>query len=91
MTILKDKNLITRTEHRCLFCRRMFPIGTPMHYQVNVIEGQLCNIYSCVTCEAIIKIVPDDNNEYCEGYVHEMLGKGQTPEALLEELKMKNK
>lgn len=71
----------TRKPHKCVLCLRIIPIGLRMRYWVGIHENDFHHSYCCTTCDEITKFSPE--YIYDEGYVTEMLEKGQTPEELL--------
>jgi len=80
-TTLKSKTVITRKDHTCFSCLRKFPSGTKMSYWVGIFEFDFCASYSCMTC---VEIMNSTNEvEFPEGFVYEMLNKGETPEDLI--------
>lgn len=59
-----------------------------MNYWSGVYEGNFNSIYSCMTCVEIMNMRQDpDEDGFPEGYVREMLEKGETPEQLIERWK----
>ena len=84
-TTLSSKIVKIRKEHQCYSCYRKFPIGTQMNYWAGLYEGTFNACYSCLTCVQVMNM--DTETEFPEGYVHEMLSKGESPEQLLERLK----
>lgn len=80
-TTLRSSNVITKKVHRCFSCLRDFPKKTKMSYWVGVLDGEFSSSYSCNTCVEVMTL--DNEDEYPEGYVHEMLDRGETPEQLL--------
>ena len=84
-TTLKDKEVTIRKPHQCFSCLRKFPIGTKMRYWVGTVDGDFNSVYICTICEQIMSF--DDENEYPEGYVTEMLEQGESPEELLKRLR----
>lgn len=88
--VFETKQVKIRKGRRCFFCYRCFPVGTLMTMQSGIHEYQHYHIYTCDTCEEIKSKITDYDavdDGYPEGYVHEMLEKGETSEQLLEELK----
>ena len=88
-TILKDKIVKIRKEQRCYSCYRKFPKDTLLKSWTAVYEGQIGSGYTCPVCEKIMSLSND--SEFEEGYVCDMLNKGQTPEQLLEEMQTPTK
>ncbi len=89
-TTLTNKNVVIRKEHLCFSCHRRFPIGTKMRYWTGLVEGDFNSVYSCETCDEIIKLTPReffDDGIIPDGFVRETLNKNQTPEELLQILK----
>ena len=88
--LLTDKPVLTRKEHQCFGCLRVFPAGSRMQYWSGVFDGDFGAGYSCDTCNQFMKLgIGEDNYDglFREGFVREMLRKDQTPEQLLEEEK----
>lgn len=83
MSTLSSKNVKTKKEHTCYSCGRPFPKGTKMNYWAGLYEGDFCAVYSCMTCVEIMNM--SDETAFPEGYVYEILDKGQTPEQFLEQ------
>lgn len=87
-TALTNKNVVIRKQRQCFSCFRVFPTGTKMNYNSGVYEGDFSAVYSCMTCVEIMNMPQDpDENTFPEGYVAEMLEKGETPEQLIERWK----
>lgn len=89
MTILTDKEVKTRKEHRCFTCLIKYPAGTVMRYQTGVYDGDLYSLYTCKGCEALMSEYRDvfsDDGVFYEGTVRESMldEKVSTPEELLE-------
>lgn len=82
-TTLKDKIVVIRKTRKCYSCYRIFDRGSEMRYWVGIYEGDFGYIYCCKTCVALMKHYDDDGEGYPDGFVREMLDKGQTPEQLL--------
>lgn len=87
VTVLKSKNVVTKKQHQCLTCLRLFPSNTKMNYWAGLYEGDFNSHYCCMTCVEILNMTGD--TEWGEGYVKEMIDKDQTPEQLLETLNNK--
>ena len=83
---ISSKDVVTRKEHQCFSCYRVFPKGTKMNRNTSSDMGTIFTVHSCMTCNTIIESERED--EYPDGYVDGMLRKGQTPEDLLQELKL---
>ena len=81
---LQYKKVRTRKEHQCYSCFRKFEPKTKMNYWAGIYEGDFGSVYWCETCDKIMQL--DEEFEYPEGFVHEMLDKNQTPEDLLNSL-----
>jgi len=81
---LQNNKVRTRKEHKCFSCFRKFPPKTKMNYWAGIYEGDFNSVYYCNTCDKIMQ--KDEENEYPEGFVYEMLDKNQTPEDLLIDL-----
>lgn len=88
-TTLKYKEVTSRKQHKCFSCLRIFPPRTKLRYWVGIYDGDFGSVYNCVTCDEIMKRCNDDGEGYPQGFVQEMLEKGQTPEQLLKEWKSK--
>lgn len=86
---LKYKQVKIRKTQNCYSCLRKFEPGIKMTYWVGIYEGDFGACYCCDTCSEIMKFNKDEY-EYSEGYVDEMLNKGQTPEQLLNYLIVEN-
>lgn len=52
-----------------------------MNYWTGIYEGDFNACYSCMTCVEVMNM--DTETEFPEGYVHEMLNKGETPEEMI--------
>ena len=90
MTTLKYKSVKTRKINRCFSCLRDFPIGTIMFRWSVVDYGDFNNGHTCETCDKIHDINRGDLDDGIpEGYVHECLSIGETPEMYLNNLKPK--
>lgn len=88
---LKNKDVKIRKEQRCFSCWRKFPPGTTMNYWAGVYEGDFCAVYSCITCQGIMRYQePGEEGGYPEFFVAYQLRDGQTPEDLLQELNDKS-
>ncbi len=90
MDILSDKIVITRKQHVCSACGRVFEKGTKMRTQVNTLDG-IGTWRECPTCTELVgnyrSYFEDDYDHTCYyGCVAERLKRGQTPEDLLHEL-----
>ena len=59
-----------------------------MNYWSGLYEGDFSSVYSCMTCVEIMNM--DSETDFPEGYVAEMLNKGETAEQLLERIKKAN-
>jgi hypothetical protein len=84
--VLSDRNVVTRKSHMCFGCLRTFPKGMKMHYQTNIYDGSFCAIYSCPTCDALMKYLEPSDEGYEEGFVdYELSYKGapKSPEDML--------
>lgn len=93
MEILSDKLLITRKNHKCSACLRVFEKGTKMRTQVNTFDG-IGTWRECPTCIKLIgnyrSYFEDEGERLCyEGCVNEVLDRGQTPENLLSAMEKK--
>lgn len=86
---IKDKEVKIRKERQCYSCLRKFPSGTIMRNWVGNYEGDFNSVYSCSTCDAIMRLCPSDGEGYPERFVFEMLDRGQTVENKLHELELK--
>jgi hypothetical protein len=75
---LTSKTVTIRKERQYYSCYRNFPIGTKMNYWTGIYEGDFNVCYSCLTCVQVMNM--DTETEFPEGYVHERLNKGETPE-----------
>ena len=88
MTTLSNKTVVVRKQRQCFSCLRVFPTGTKMNYWSGISEGDFSSVYSCMTCVEIMNMPQDpDEDTFPEGYVREMLEKGETPEQLIERWK----
>lgn len=91
-TTLTSKIVITRKTHVCFSCLRKFEAGVEMRYWAGIHDGDFNSIYSCCTCQKVMEWATSNNGYddyyegYPEGFVHEMLDHGQTPEQLLAKL-----
>ena len=52
-----------------------------MNYWTGLYEGDFNALYSCMTCVEVMNM--SDDTEFPEGFVHEMLDKGETPEDMV--------
>ena len=77
----------TRKERRCTSCLRMFQPGTQMEHWAGVGDGVFMHYYACPTCQEILKGL--DDNIFYTGEVADLLEKGETPEEMLEKMKVK--
>lgn len=87
MTCLRSKTVVIRKDRQCWACYRKLPIGTAMNYYVGIYEGDFQTGYTCLACQEIMTISGED--EFAEGYVSELLEKGESPEQFLEKWKSK--
>lgn len=87
-TTLTNKIVKIKKERKCFSCYRTFSIGEEMNFWTGIYEGSFNSCYSCLTCIKIMDM--DTETEFPEGYVHEMLNKGETPEEALIRLKQNN-
>lgn len=89
--LYNSKNVKIRKQRQCFSCYRKYEIGTIMHYASGRFDGEFFKSYSCLTCKEIMNIHAK-KDPHCfsegidEGYVHECLDKGQTPEDYLKNL-----
>ena len=83
---ISSKDVLIRKEQQCFSCYRKFPKGTKMNRNTSSDMGRIFTVHSCETCNTIIQTERED--EYPDGYVYNMLEKGQTPEDLLKQLRM---
>lgn len=75
---------------KCFACLRKFPKKTMMYSWAGVsVEYGLCSGYSCTTCDDLMGMIHLEDG-YPDGWVLEELEKGQTPEDLLEQVKLRN-
>ena len=54
VTVLDEKDVVTRVEHQCSGCLVSFPATTVMHVQKNVDMGVAYSWYTCLECQIII-------------------------------------
>lgn len=59
-----------------------------MNRQTNIMDGDFCTFSQCLTCKELMKYLEDDDGMYPGGFVSESLENGETPEQLLERLKL---
>ncbi len=84
---LKSKVVQIRKPRQCFSCLRIFPTKSKMNNWVGIYEGDFQSNYSCLACVEVMNM--SSEVEFCEGYVLELLNKGETPEQLIERLKTK--
>ena len=70
---IRYKNVVTRLAHQCFACLQTFPTGTEMNRSTNVSDGEIYTIYTCKTCEKIIRYFDREDYNGCfdEGCVLE--------------------
>ena len=94
MDILESKIVTTRNPHVCDACLRKFEPGTKMFTQTVVDSGDIWKWRLCPTCYELLTKYPKDFNDgygcYEGGCVDDSLGKGETPEMLLESYNKNN-
>ena len=90
IVLIKSNTVTTRKSHQCFSCLRTFPANTKMNAWAGKYQGDFNSGYSCMTCVEIMNSCEDEDG-YPEGFVNDMLEKGQTPEQLLEEWKSREK
>ena len=56
MEFSETKTVKTRKEHQCVYCLRVFPVGTAMEFERGKNEG---SFYSHYTCQECLKYVPE--------------------------------
>lgn len=85
------EKITIRKKHQCLFCGRVFEVGTVMHCYTSIEGGKAENYYVCVTCQELVNKYPEnfENSEgiFEENCVYEEIceHKGiETPEQLLD-------
>lgn len=88
MTSLKHQKVKIRKPHRCFCCLRVFPKGDMMISWTGIYEGDFNHGYNCLTCEEIMKLDKDNYEGFEEGFVANELSKGQSPEDLLNHLRI---
>ena len=54
MDILTCKHVITRKEHNCWGCRRLFPKGSLLKFVTAVDQGDFGSVYWCSVCDEIL-------------------------------------
>lgn len=79
---LSEKIVTIKKKRQCFSCYRIFEIGEKMSYWVGICEGDFTTSYSCLTCKEIMSKSKGEDY-FPEGFVFEMLEKGQTPENLV--------
>ena len=91
--VLSEKIVKTRKPHFCFACLRSFSVGTEMHYQANIFDGDFGSIYICETCHKLIDKAHDDlyddfDQVYPENCVGEALSTVgyKTPEEWLQSI-----
>jgi hypothetical protein len=89
--ILLDKLVKIRKPRRCFACQRSFEIGSEMRRQVNKFDGDLGTVYSCNTCDTLMKnhkaeFIDESEGVFPECCVRERFHeyKVKNPEELLE-------
>lgn len=87
ITTLEWRKVTIRKPHRCWGCRRLYEKGQQLYYWSCVEDGRFGHGYTCDTCEEIMKLDDEHDNEYPKGFVADNLNKDQTPEQLLQEIK----
>lgn len=87
---VSQKKVKTRVKHRCFGCCEMIPIGSPAWVQVNVDNGKIYSLHTCVHCEEIMgekafkQIFYDELEEGCvRDYLREDMNFNGTPEEYL--------
>ena len=92
--IVSDKEVVTRKSHICFACQRKFEKNNKMKVQTGKYDGDIYNVYSCETCNVLLKEFSDrfyneDGGVYSEGCVRELYHdyKTKSPEELLYLLK----
>jgi len=55
MDILKDKIVKIKQSRRCFACARKFEVGTRMKMQVNTYTGIPGSVYTCLTCNDLLR------------------------------------
>lgn len=88
MTVLKNMTVKIRKQQQCYSCFRKFRPGTIMNYWVGV-NDDFYAVYSCLTCVEIMNM--SSEVEFEDGFVSEMLNKGETPEDMIERWKIVDK
>jgi hypothetical protein len=85
MCTFKYKEVKIRKPQYCHGCSRKFEPGTKIVYSVGVNYGDFWAIYNCKACDTLMQKADyyDYWDGFPEGWVNELLGKGQTPEDLL--------
>lgn len=85
MTTFQAKFVKTKKAHQCLFCTRIFPVGSCMFYWCGLNQGDFSSSYTCETCEKLTPYIDDHHDGYFSGCVVEMCQdcKVSTPEELL--------
>ena len=67
--IITYKEVVTRKEHKCFGCARIFPRNTKM-LRETIKDDIIFTAYLCLTCQ---KIVCDrSGDEFCEGDLYEL-------------------
>ena len=64
MTFIREKNVCTRKEHRCVGCARILPIGTRMDVVTSVYDGEIANHYWCEVCTIYYKKYMKSGEEF---------------------------
>jgi hypothetical protein len=68
MDIISDKVVKTRKPHMCFGCGRKFEKGTTMNCQVNKHDGEIHAVYSCETCQELMRDHGELFWDECEGF-----------------------
>lgn len=62
----------TRKEHRCVGCRRLYPIGSRLYAHAHTHYGDFEFGYTCIACDKYIRKFVRHDETYYEGDIKEM-------------------
>lgn len=71
MECLREKSVVTRKEHQCFACLRVFAPGTKMNASINASSDHgIYTIYTCLDCNRITPDLREDIEE-SDGIINE--------------------
>ncbi len=89
MTILKQSFGWIRKPHVCLGCERVFKPSVKMHYQ-RIASDDLYTVWTCETCESLKAFLDPEEGVWEQGFVSNVLNRGETPESILADFRNAN-